>query len=84
MENDPWILLDQALSACKAEDLPNVVLTRTFKSVCCPSYDFYLEHRDDPYLFGVHLVGDDGRAVPFAVVDLAAKSEWFAAYVKNR
>ena len=84
METDSWILSDQALSACKTEHLPKGLLTRIFKSVCCPSYDFYLEYRDDPYLFGVRLVGDDGRAVSFAVVDLAARSEWFSVYLKNR
>ena len=80
----PWTLPNEALLACCPEDLPTAVTRNVFGPTSCPGYDFYDQHKDDPCLFGAGLIGDDGRAVPFNTLDLAARSAWFAAYLKNR
>ena len=84
MNGSPWRLPKEALSACNPADLPGIASCTVFEAASCPSYDFYNQHKTNPCMFGVRLLGNDGRGVPFKVLDLAARSAWLEAYVENR
>ena len=78
-----WAVAEDALAACKAEDLPEgqkvTVFTNSSKVI-----KMYEEDMDDPIVYNVRIVGQNGGRVPVAAVDLKRCSEWFKAYLKNR
>ena len=78
---DTWTLPKQALSACSQHDFPEPVACKLFQSTGCPNHDFYLKHKEDPCFFNVRLVSQTGEVAPFTVLDLAARSDWFATYM---
>ena len=78
-----WAIAEDALAACKTDDLPESQRITVFTN-SSKAFELYQEGLDNPIVYNVRLVGQNGGRVPVAAVDLIRCSEWFKAYLKNR